>query len=366
MRGGIEHGGRFFEELGVDFAHLERRAKVVNADVLDAWYDPSPRVLAALKDALPWLVRTSPPVRAEGVVAAIAEARGVPEACVVVGAGSSSLIFSALPRFVAPSCGAVVLDPSYGEYEFVLTRHLGVRVERVILDGSNEFVPDVRRVADAARGAHLLVMVNPNSPTGVGLTRDEMVELLDSLGADTVVWVDETYIDFLGTEHSLEPLVGSRRNLIVCKSMSKYYALSGLRCGYLVVPPCLRELLDEVVPPWPLGLPAQVAAVEALRDGQYYLQMAKETARLRSELASALAEIDGLRVYPSCANFLLVRSLEPRPAASEVVGRCAEESVHLRDCTSMSSRDFSRYIRVAVKDEASNARIVEAVRAAVQ
>lgn len=365
MEAGIEHGGRFFDEIGVDFAHLERRADVVNADVLDAWYDPSPRVLSALKEALPWLVKTSPPVRAEGVISAVAEVRGVPEECVLVGAGSSSLIFSVLPRLIPSGCRAVVLDPSYGEYEHLLAHHLCARVESVMLDSRRDFEADPREVASAALGADALVMVNPNSPTGFGLSRDQMLSLLDEVSEQTTVWVDETYIDFLGAEHSLEPLVAARNNLIVCKSMSKFYALSGLRCGYLVVPRSMRKRLGDVVPPWPLGLPAQVAAVEALRDAPYYARMAEETARLRQGLSSALAEIKGLRVHPSCANFLLVESLEPGRGAGEIVARCAEESVHLRDCTSMSRRDFRRYFRVAVKDEASNRRIVQAVRAAL-
>jgi len=64
---GCFHGGAFFKAIGVEFEHLERRHHVINADVLDAWFDPAPKVIAALVEKLPWLLRTSPPTNAEGL-----------------------------------------------------------------------------------------------------------------------------------------------------------------------------------------------------------------------------------------------------------------------------------------------------------
>ena len=89
------HGGAFFEAIGAGFDALERRNAVVNADVLDAWFPPAPGVLTALSEHLEWLARTSPPTQSEGMRAAIAAAREVPEDAVLPGAGSSDLIFLA-------------------------------------------------------------------------------------------------------------------------------------------------------------------------------------------------------------------------------------------------------------------------------
>jgi histidinol-phosphate/aromatic aminotransferase/cobyric acid decarboxylase-like protein len=88
------HGGNFFRAIGLDFRTLSRSREVIGADVLDAWFDPSPRVLAALREYLPFLLRTSPPTHAEGLVETIAEVRGLDAASIVPGAGSSSLIFA--------------------------------------------------------------------------------------------------------------------------------------------------------------------------------------------------------------------------------------------------------------------------------
>src|SRR4029079_9084415 len=83
------HGGAFFDAIGVEFDQLKRRHEIINADVLDAWFPPSPKVLAAWREYWPGLLRTSPRAGCEGMVRAIARARGVPERCILPGAGSS-------------------------------------------------------------------------------------------------------------------------------------------------------------------------------------------------------------------------------------------------------------------------------------
>src|SRR5215216_2524558 len=94
--GACFHGGAFFEAVGDDFKSLERSASTINADVLDAWFPPAPAVLDAIQKYLPWLLRTSPPTEAKGLVRRIACVRDLPEECLVVGAGSSNLIYLAL------------------------------------------------------------------------------------------------------------------------------------------------------------------------------------------------------------------------------------------------------------------------------
>ncbi|MCW1884814.1 GNAT family N-acetyltransferase [Luteolibacter flavescens] len=109
------HGGAFFGAIGAGFTSLERRHDIINADVLDAWFSPAPAVTDALRDHLPWLMRTSPPTDCEGLVVAISTARGIPASCVLPGAGSSDLIFRAFPRWLDSWSHVLLLDPTYGE-----------------------------------------------------------------------------------------------------------------------------------------------------------------------------------------------------------------------------------------------------------
>lgn len=356
------HGGAFFERIGVRLDHLERRDDVVSADVLDAWYDPSPRVLAAVRQHLEFLVKTSPPTHAEGLREVVAERRGLDPASVLLGAGTSSLMFLALPRLVGRRDRVVVLDPMYGEYADIVQNLAGADVDRFDLpvDG---FRVDIDRLAARCRGAKLLVMVNPNSPTGVALRRHEMRELLERLPAETKLWVDETYIDFLPGSESVEYLVAGDSRLIVCKSMSKFYGLSGLRVGYLAAEPGLVARLGALTPPWQVGLIGQLAAVEALGDVDYYRDRADETRALASGLHDALLATGRLAPTPTDANFVMARCLGV--SATALVERCAEEGVFIRQCDSLSPRFRDDHVRVAVKGPGVADRVVGAVNRAL-
>src|SRR5690242_13162328 len=124
------HGGGSFETIGEDLQHLERAGEMVRADVLDAWFEPSPRVIRALREHLPFLTAASPPVHAAGLVSRIAEHRGLTADSILTGGGSSDLIFACLPRLIGRGERALILDPMYGEYIHVLRDLIGADVER--------------------------------------------------------------------------------------------------------------------------------------------------------------------------------------------------------------------------------------------
>jgi histidinol-phosphate/aromatic aminotransferase/cobyric acid decarboxylase-like protein len=132
--------------------------------------------------------------------------------------------------------------------------------------------------------------------------REQALRFIQELPPRTRILFDETYVEFAGAEHSLERDIANYPNLLVMKSMSKAYALSGIRAGYLVATPSLIDDMRPFMPPWAISLLAQIAAVEALKDPEYYA----ETREFRSELAGEIEGIPGLRVYHSDANFLLV------------------------------------------------------------
>ncbi len=353
------HGGAFFDAIGVDFATLERRSEIVNADVLDAWYDPAPGVVNTIQAHLAWLIKTSPPTHGEGLRTAIAEARGVNEDQLVLGAGSSSLMFLALQRLLKPGARVVVLDPTYGEYAHLAGSVLGAQIVRSKLLPQNDFQPDLETVIRDCEGADLVALVNPNSPNGAFVGTEFISGLLDELSPKTTLWIDETYIDYAPAGSSAEPLVAKHKNLIVCKSMSKYYGISGLRLGYLVCPSDLAAAWESVSPPWSVSLIGQVAAVAALADASYYKAMTEKTRELRAELVSELKRLPGVQVFPSITNFVLMRL--DKAIAGEVCRGTEADGVFLRNCDSLSSSFQGHYIRTAVKDRPDNERIVAAL-----
>src|SRR5258706_7124442 len=153
------HGGAFFEAIGADFDYLERRHEIINADVLDAWFDPSPKVIAVLQEHLPWLIRTSPPTHCEGMIRAVAQARGLQEENVLPGAGSSDLIFLAFRQWLRPASRVLILDPMYGEYAYILEQVIGCQVDRFFLSRSNGYEVDVDELKKALDRAYDLVVL---------------------------------------------------------------------------------------------------------------------------------------------------------------------------------------------------------------
>jgi histidinol-phosphate/aromatic aminotransferase/cobyric acid decarboxylase-like protein len=176
------------------------------------------------------------------------------------------------------------------------------------------------------------------------------------------VIIDETYIEYCGSNESIETECERSPNLIVLKSMSKVYALSGLRVGYMVAS---REAVSKVakwMPPWAVSLPAQVAAVEALGDDEYYQRRYAETHDLRQELVSALMRSVRVRAYPSSTNLVL---LEVQTSAQAILEGMQRRGVFVRNCDSMGSRLGDRFLRIAAKNREQNERIAEALQAAV-
>jgi histidinol-phosphate/aromatic aminotransferase/cobyric acid decarboxylase-like protein len=352
------HGGAFFDAIGARFDHLSRVDEVINADVLDAWFPPAPAVMDSIIQHLPWLLRTSPPTHCEGLMEAIAEARGVSPGNIVAGAGSSDLIFRAFTHWLTAKDHVLILDPTYGEYAHVLERVVGCTVDRFPLQASNGFQLDLEKLRASFKDNYsLIVLVNPNSPTATHVDREVLEKVLRSVPEETRVWVDETYIEYVGSNQSLERFAAASENVLVCKSMSKVYALSGARAAYLCGPKQLLESLRAVTPPWEIGLPTQLAAIRALESSNYYTARYEETKKNRIELEQGLLKL-GWKVYPGLANFLLCEVPVEGVSAREWVEACREKKLFIRDASTMGNRLGDRFVRIAVKDRETNRKIV--------
>lgn len=274
------HGGAFFEAVGERFDNLWEAHEIINADVLDAWYEPAPAVLEKLREFLPWLIRTSPPTQCHGLLDTIADIRGVPKHGLLPGAGSSDLIFRVLRHWLTPSSRVLILDPMYGEYAHVLENVIGCQVIRLMLKEANNYRLSLDElICEASKNIDLVILVNPNSPTGQHIDRTELEAAIRCVPVSTRVWIDETYVEYAGRGQSLEHFAARSQNVVVCKSMSKVYALSGMRVAYLCGGPHQLEALHPLTPPWVVGLPSQVAAVEALMNEDYYFKPTHECCR---------------------------------------------------------------------------------------
>lgn len=321
---------------GASISTIEKTARV-SADVLDAWYDPSPAAVKAMTTDVAWAMRTSPPTHCEPLIDAIADARGVEPENLAVGAGSSDLIFRCFTQWLDASSRVLLVEPAYGEYAHVLRNVIGCTVDSLEMSETTGFRLDVDDLVAscAATRYDLVVMINPNNPTGV---YHDIADVVASLG--TRVWIDETYVEYVG--RTLEYVAVTSPNVVVCKSMSKIYALSGCRVGYVCGHPSLIRSIRARTPPWIISRSTQAAAIAAIKDVPYYASKIDETNAMRLDLEHKLSTIPGVRVFPGCANWVLVKL---RGNVADTVARCAERGVYVRD---MGMQGFCR---IAVRRE---------------
>lgn len=354
------HGGKFFEAIGEDFSTLEKWEHVINADVLDAWFDPSPKILEKIKTHLSFIVRTSPPNYSEGLIETISEFRGVPKENILTGGGSSDLIFTFFPNTVGKDDKVLILDPMYGEYQHILENVIGANVIRFFLKKEDDFKINTDLLIEAINNnmPKMVVLVNPNSPTGQYLPKGEILKILKSISREILFVIDETYMEYIDKNYSLEKDVLSFENLVIIKSMSKVYALSGVRVAYLVANQKITDEISSFLPPWSVNLVGQIAGVEALKDGKYYEEKYQETHQLRKEMIDELLKINSIKIYSSFANFFLIELLDDKMESEEIVERLREQNIYIRNTDSMSSQFGNRFLRVAVKSKESNQKIV--------
>jgi histidinol-phosphate/aromatic aminotransferase/cobyric acid decarboxylase-like protein len=241
---------------------------------------------------------------------------------------------------------------------------IGCRVERFRLEPSDGFVLDPSRLANALEsGFDLVVLVNPNNPTGTHVQPHDLASVIRAAPSTTTIWIDETYVDFVGPDASLECLVPSVANLVIGKSMSKAYALSGLRVAYLAAAPTVVEDLRRHSPPWAVSMPGVIAANEALRASTYYAERHAETRSLRERLMLALCAIPGAAPVPSAANFVLCRLPAGGPGSAAVLERCRANDVYLREFPDHPK--LSHHLRIAVKDATTTDRIATTLHHAI-
>ncbi len=346
----FEHGG--------NIRGVARQFRLDPAEIIDfsASINPlgvPPLARAGLVDALSEVVHYPDP-HADELRWALARHLGVDPSYVLVGNGSTDLLYLLLqhlrPRRV------IIPVPSFVEYE---RASLAVGRQPCVVETAKEagYRVGLDDLGPQLRRGDLCFLGHPNNPTGCLLV-DGMVEEL--LRRDVQVVVDEAFIDFVDGRPSAGTLVHTSPHLWILGSLTKFYALPGLRVGYLIAQPTQVERLAAAQPPWSVNTLAQRAALAALRDEVYRTSALAVISSERGYLQDELARLD-LRPLPSSCNFLLVEV----PCPSDMLWeRLAREGVLVRDCRNFPGLRGD-YIRIAVRTRNENDRLIRALQEAV-
>lgn len=248
---------------------------------------------------------------------------------IAVGGGSAEVLYL-LGQVVLERGDEVVLAaPTFTAYHDVIAINGAVPVAIPLRD----HVHDLEAMAAAVSPrTKLLLVCNPNNPTGTYVPAAEVRRLVESVPDEVLVVVDEAYREFVTAEDGEEPAAIRRGhdNVVVLRTFSKIYGLAGLRTGYAVCAPEVRKALDKARQPFNVTLLGQVAALEALRHQERVVERRETNARLRDYLTARLAE-RGHATVPTQTNFMLVGADGLRRPREEVCGALLAAGAMVRD-----------------------------------
>jgi len=309
-------------------------------------------------------LRRYPDPQPAALRAAMASRYGCLPEQVLAGRGSDEGIDLLIRALCRPGADAIVVTPpTFGMYEVCARLH-GTRVLTVPLeDGDAGFRCDFDAVAEAtlAGGAKLVFLCSPGNPGGNLLPLADIEALARKLDDRALVVVDEAYGEFAQAPSAVS-LIGRQRNIAVLRTLSKVHALAAARVGCVVADADLVALLQRCQAPYPLPAPCSEPARDALGDVAWAVTRTRIDTVVgeRERLASALRRLASVgRVYPSSANFLLVRFADAQAA----LDRLLQSGIVVRDMR--ASAGLADALRITVGTPSQNDRVIEAI-AAVQ
>ena len=297
-------------------------------------WPPSPRVIQALRSGVGENLRLYPDPLSRGARSAIARHHGVGEDQVALGNGADELIELCFRAFTGKGQAVALLQPTYPVYEPVAAVH-ECRVSRHPYT-ADDTLPE----SFAADEAPLKFVANPNSPTGIWLDRQAVLEVVN--GSSGVVALDEAYVDF-APEERIDLIREGHENLLAIRTFSKSYALAGMRLGYALGTPELIAALDLVKDSYNVNRLGAVAAVAAIEDGEYHDALVEFVLQQRKALTAGL-RARGFEVLPSAANFVFCRPPASHRAA-EVAAALSERQVLVRH---YQQEPVSGWLRITV------------------
>jgi threonine-phosphate decarboxylase len=290
---------------------------------------------------------------------------GITKGNVVVGNGSTELMYLFAEVFLKEGEKALIPAPTFGEYESAV-RKTGGTPKFVKLN--KNFNIEAATFEGEMAGAKIVFLCNPNNPTSMLIPQETLNDIIErALEQNTLVFLDEDFLEFVENEKTLTLIgkIGKYPNLFILRSFTKIFGLTGLRIGYGIANEEIINVLSCAKIPWNVNCLAQAAAVAALKDEEH-LRVTREL--IKKEKAWLQAEIGqkkSLKFSVPDANFFFIDIRKSGLTATELKNKLLKQGILIRDCTSFRGLD-EFYVRVAVKTRVENERLIDALKRTVK
>ncbi len=307
---------------------------------------------------------------------------------IVLGNGATEIIFLFM-KVINPK-KILIVSPTFGEYERAVKateipgdivslscsgdnkniENKEIEIEYFELKESDDFKLNIGNLKNELEKKYdLLIICNPNNPTGKFLKLAQTEEILKECNKyDTKLFIDEAFIEFLadGMKESIINTEENKKNLFVTRAFTKFFAIPGLRLGYgMYFDKELEQKISEKKEPWSVNNIAEMAGLTVLDDTEYIGKTLKWITEEKIYMYEKLNEISGIKVYETEVNFITGKIDEKLFSEGLNVKvlreKMLEQGILIRDASNFNFLD-ERFFRLAIKDRASNERVIEAMK----
>lgn len=334
-----EHGGQVYDAAGKVSDWLDFSANINPLGLSD-------RILQALVENLRGVVNYPDPNATE-LKRAISQRYDVPERNLILLNGAAEFFYLYL-NAMRPN-RVVIPVPSFSEYERA-AHAAGCNVKHVVTSAADSFALDVERLRADLTSADCMILGRPNNPTGNLIAAEDVLRLAEVAS----VIVDESFIDFLDVE-SVRKFVSKK--ITVVQSLTKIFAIPGLRLGFAVAAESLARRLNLSKDVWNVNFLAQKAGVAALADEDFLRRTRTWLEVERAFFVEQLSNLRGVTVFPPTVNFVLFK----HERAEEILSSLRQERILLRSCANFTGLDGT-YLRSAIRSRAENLKLLNAMR----
>jgi threonine-phosphate decarboxylase len=307
---------------------------------------PPPGLIQHLKDHVD-AVGAFPEVDSKRISELFAEFYRIDSRRVLAGNGTTQIIYS-IPQVLEVK-NALIVGPTYSDYEDAC-RLQNVKTRFVYAEAFTDFQVDIHQIKVLLEHVDAVFICNPNNPTGSLIPPDALESLCRSY-PQTYFIVDESYLPFVAGEDALSLRNLDAGNLIVLSSISKIFAIPGLRIGFMISAAHMIKRFKRFLQPWSVNSLAQLAVghlMANMDDAAVFIEKTQHHIRAeRSRFLSAAKDFSNIHLFPSTTNFLMAQ-LPDDLGAEDVINRLSRNKIMIRNCGNFNGLS-SQFIRISLK-----------------
>ena len=286
----------------------------------------------------------------------IGEFENVNKENLILGNGAAEVLFNVV-RGINPK-NTLILAPTFSEYEEA-TKAINGNIIYYKLKEKNNFCIQEDILDYINSDLDLIFICNPNNPTGTITEKDLLKKILIKADKNNVmVLIDESFLDFIEENLSMISYINEYKNLIIIKSLTKFFAIPGLRIGYGICSNAsLKYNIEKISPAWNINILAEIATKTAIKDINYIKESIKFIKDEKEYLYNELKEINGLKVYEPNVNFVFFKTIIKMNLKNELL----KNNILIRSCSNYEGLDNS-YYRIAVRSHEENSKLIKNIR----